>query len=54
MRPRVSPGFRLMLTCLSPSQVRSCADSSLSAYIPVLRHTNCWLLMQERLGEEGW
>ena len=54
MIPKVSPGCRLMLTGLSPSQVCSCADSSLSAYILVLRCTICWLLMQERLGEEGW
>ena len=36
MRPRVPSGCRLMLTGLSLSQVCSCVDSSLSAYVLAL------------------
>ena len=57
MRPRVPPGYHLILTVLNPSHECSWVGFGLSAYAPtlvMLRIINCWLSMQERLGEEGW
>ena len=57
MRPRVPPGFRLILTGLSLSQVCGRVRSGLTTFFQifcVLRWTNLGLFVQGKLGEASW
>ena len=57
MRPQVPPGFRLILTDLSLSQVCGRVRSGLTAFFQifnVLQWTNLGLFVKGKLGEAGW
>ena len=57
MRPRVPPGFRLILIDLNLSQVCGRVRSGLTAFFQifnVLQWTNLGLFVQGNLGEAGW